>query len=88
MRNYLLLILVSIAFITCKPEVTKKFKSEVRLERWSVKGDSLSYEKDAIQYLESTFYNEKEEVKAVAYYDNNKQLTATEERLFDKETGK
>lgn len=82
------LLFAALCFASCKTEVTKKLKAEINLERWTVVGDSSAYEKGDIQYLETTLFNEKEEIKAVAYYDNNKQLTATEEKLFDKNTGK
>ena len=80
-------LLVFLFCISCKTDSNRKLKSEIRLERWTIKGDSSSYVKGDIQYLETTLFNEKEQTKAVAYYDNNKQLIATEEKLFDKESG-
>ncbi len=77
-------LLVSFLFFSCADEKeTTKLMSEVKLERWTVKGDKTSYEKDKIQYLETSLYNEKGEVKATAYYDNNKSLTGKETKVFE-----
>jgi hypothetical protein len=86
MKQFVIYIFLSLLVFSCDTQKNRKLKSEIRLERWTVTGDSSSYERDEIQYLETTLFNEKEEEKAIAYYDKNKQLTATEEKLFHKET--
>lgn len=86
-KYFLITLLATCILFACKTEPkNKKIKTEERLERWSVTGDSSAYEKGVIQYLETKLFNEKEEVKAIAYYNKDKQLTAKESRVFDSET--
>ncbi len=72
-------------FSACEPTKKEKLKSEIRLERWTVQGDSLSYEKGEIQYLETTIFDKNGDIEAVAYYNNNKELTGKESKVYDKE---
>lgn len=89
MINKLLLItlILGVSLSSCKKEEAK-IESEISLERWTVKGDSSSYEKDKIQYLETKLFNEKGEEKATAYYDENKAISGKETRVFSQEDGR
>lgn len=89
MINKLLLfaLVLGVSLSSCKEDTTK-LKAEVRLERWTVSGDSSSYEKDEIQYLETKLFNEKGEEKATAYYNQNKEISGKETRVFDELTGR
>lgn len=84
MKKYLsfclALILGASLFMSCEKE-TPNIK-EISLERWAVEGDSSSYQKTSIQYLEKVNFKESGVEDYRLFYDENKNLSGKEIRVF------
>jgi len=77
----------TIVFGACQTESPRKIISEISLERWAVSGDTTSYMKDSILYLETKKFNKDGILEATIFYTPNKQLKAQELRIFKNNLG-